>query len=411
MTEQHVPPVRHLPRRHLTAAVCCLLAALPAYAEPAPQERFHDPEADAPYAVWDSKPALTMRPLILDPSGSSAVIEWMTDSDADGTVHWGEGSLDHVSVAQHDGLLDVGTLHRVVVEGLKPGHTYKYQVASRRVVALRPYWPERGSTVQSDPATFRTLDSAAKSVRFAVMTDTHEKVSRIGKLVARIDPGTVDFVVHNGDAVNYATSEQQIKDVFLAPMSSALKGTTPLIFARGNHEYRGPYARELGRYFKGPDETYDFSRDAGPVHFIVVDTGEDKPDETNVYAGLNDVKQYREREFQRFSHLLAEPGVAKASFRVILAHQKDFGWLDGHNDAWMSAANQAGVDLVIAGHEHRFEHIKPGLLYGNRFPILVVGQDQVARVEADAKALKVVVLAADGSTVDSFTLKPRQGGE
>lgn len=62
-----------------------------------------------------------------------------------------------------------------------------------------------------------------------------------------------------------------------------------------------------------------------------------------------------------------------------------------------------GVDLVIAGHRHRFSRMPPGER-GNDFPILVVGQDQVARVDASAQELRVVVTARDGATVHSFTL-------
>lgn len=341
-------------------AVACTAASLPAFATGPGQDRFHDPEADAPYKVWDSVPVITMQPLVLDPSGTSAAIEWMTDSDADGTVYWGEKELVNHAVASHDGLVDVGTFHRVVVDGLRPGHTYRYQVASRRVVAVKPYWPERGGTVRSAVTAFRTLDGSSPKAQFAVITDTHEKAGRVEALMKLIDPASVDFVVHEGDTVNYAVSEQQMKDVFLAPAAVTLKGATPLIYARGNHEYRGPFARNLGAYLKAPEGGYDFSRDAGPVHLIVLDTGEDKPDETNVYAGLNGLREYRKEQFKEFEALLLEPAMATAPFTVLLAHQKDFGWLDGRNDQWMQAANAAEVDLFIAGHEHRFEHLKPG---------------------------------------------------
>jgi hypothetical protein len=68
-------------------------------------------------------------------------------------------------------------------------------------------------------------------------------------------------------------------------------------------------------------------------------------------------------------------------------------------------------DLVIAGHLHKFVYIQPGQGQGdNHFPILVVGQDQVARVDATSKELKVTVTARDGSVVDSFVV-PRSPRE
>lgn len=98
--------------------------------------------------------------------------------------------------------------------------------------------------------------------------------------------------------------------------------------------------------------------------------------------------------------------VAAAPFRVVLMHQPDWGWLDGGNMAWTRVANDAKVDLAIAGHYHRFVHFNAGEA-GNNFPVLVVGQDQVAKVEATAYALHVTVTATDGMVVDSFEIKRR----
>jgi acid phosphatase type 7 len=390
-------------------ALSLLAIALVALA--ARQVLARDDDAHAPYRTWNSMPAITVPPLLRDPSGRSVAVEWMTDSDADGSVHWaeqGEGGgaaavtqPDHVSVAQHDGLVDVGRFHRVVLRGLRPGHRYRYRVVSRRVVAIRSYWPERGLAVQSAPARFRTLDPDRLDARFAVITDTHEDVPRLRALLTAIDPARVDFVVHDGDTVDHADSERQLADVLLTPLAEAIDGRTPWMYARGNHEYRGPFARALGRYLKAPEGRYDFDRDDGPVHLIVLDTGEDKPDATQVYAGLNDLAG----AFQRLRAMLRAPRVTTAPFAVLLARQKDFGRLDGHNADWMNAANVAQVDLFIAGHEHRFERIAPGSPLGNRFPILLVGQDPVATVSADRQRLSVRVTRRDGTLVEAFTLR------
>ncbi|GAB3792650.1 metallophosphoesterase [Dyella agri] len=380
-----------------------LLLSLPALAATKQAQPFHDDDADAPYKVWNSTSAITMPPLLLDVSDTSVVVEWMTDSDADGSVRYGEHALDRTAWAAHDGLRDVGTFHRVVIDGLAPGHTYQYQVASRRVVALKPYWPERGNTVQGETLHFATLDAARGTARFAAITDTHEKVSRIDTLLAAIRRTPVDFVAHLGDTVNWAASEPQFKDVFLAPTAGGLGGTVPLLYVHGNHEYRGPFARQLGAYLHAQDDRYDYARDDGPLHLIAVDTGEDKPDDTNVYAGLNDLRDYRREGLARFGLALAAPRTRGAPFTVVLGHQPDWGWTGGDNAKWTQLANAAHVDLYIAGHEHRFMHIKPGER-GNDFPILVVGQDQVAWVEASDTVLKVKVTDGNGKLIDAFTL-------
>ena len=365
-----------------------------------------DDDANAPYKVYDATPAITMGPLLLDMAGDSVVIEWMTDSPSDGKVIYGEDALDHEAVPQTDGLIPVGTQHRVVLRGLKPGRTYRYRVASRRVVALKPYWPERGQAVQSEVHSFTTFDPSKPTASFISMTDTHEDVARIDALMAMARERPVDFVAHTGDGVHYAVSENQVKDRFLGPVAAGLRGDVPLIYARGNHEYRGEFARLLGPYLHAQEGRYYYTRDDGPLHLVVVDTGEDKPDATNVYAGLNDLRAYRQDEFAWFAQALDEARTRAAPFTVVLGHDPEWGWLDGAQDAWTQRANAAKVDLFIAGHLHRYERVKPGER-GNDFIVLALGQDQIARVEADERELRVVVRDRQGRTVDAFTLKRR----
>lgn len=385
-----------------------LLSGGPAIAGTAPAgPKPAEDDANAPYKVYDATPAITMGPLLLDMGEDSVVIEWMTDAPADARVSYGEQALDHAVVPQVDGLVPVGTMHRVVLRGLQAGRTYRYRVASRRVVALRPYWPDRGQTVQSPVYSFTTFDPSKTSASFATMTDTHEDVERVRALAELAQHQPVDFIVHTGDGVHYATGEHQVKDKFLEPLATGLKGSVPLLYARGNHEYRGEFARSLGDYLHAQEGRYYYTRDQGPVHLVVVDTGEDKPDATHVYAGLNDLRSYRADEYAWFKQVLAdEPRVRSAPFTVVLGHDPEWGWLDGANAEWTRRANEARVDLFIAGHLHRLQRVKPGER-GNDFTILALGQDQVARVEADRRELKVSVLDPTGKVLDAFTLRRR----
>jgi predicted phosphodiesterase len=357
-----------------------------------------------PYKVYDTTPVVLYGPFLLDTSETSSTIEWITDTPCQGRVEYGESKLDHNENPQKDGLIPVGTLHRIEITGLLPGHTYQYRVVSTRVIRIKPYYAPKGLPLESSTYSFTTLDRARPSISFSFITDTHEDVERIHALMRMIDWRTTDFLVHAGDGVDWLDSEYQLFNYWLGPLSEGLDHTKPLIYARGNHEMRGPYARSLGSYLSSPEERYYFTRDDGPVHLIVVDTGEDKPDNNNEYSGLVDQAPYREDEYTWLRDLpSADKRMSEAPFRVIVMHQPQWGWVDGKNDKWTKLANQEHVDLVIAGHLHKFVHIQPGQ-GDNHFPILVVGQDQVARVDATAKELKVTVTAGDGSVVDSFVV-------
>jgi hypothetical protein len=183
--------------------------------------------------------------------------------------------------------------------------------------------------------------------------------------------------------------------------------STPLIFARGNHELRGPFARQLADYVPTPEGRFYYARNAGPVHLIVLDTGEDKPDDTNVYAELNLTVPYRAEELAWFQDHVATPPVAEAPFRVIVMHAPNWGWLADGPDAWIETANAAGVDLVIAGHRHRFAYTPPGPDTDHDYHLLVLDQDQVARVDATTDEIVVVVSDTEGNVVESLRIPRR----
>ena len=177
-----------------------------------------------------------------------------------------------------------------------------------------------------------------------------------------------------------------------------------MIYARGNHELRGPFARNLFDYVPTPEGTFYYAREIGPIHLMVVDSGEDKPDNTNVYADLNKTIAYRARELAWLrSHLATHPRVKAAPFRIVAMHQPKWGWLENGNGEWLKLANDANVDLVIAGHNHKFSEEPPNAEH--KYHLVVVGQDQAAFVNATRTGLTVTVKGTDGSVVKDIVVR------
>lgn len=373
--------------------------------------------ADHPHPVCDVRAVVTRGPYLHAPTDSSAAITWMTDLPSQSRVMFGvDGQLTREAIEVKDGMVAVGTLHSVRLTGLRPGQRYQYRVVSTPVLELPSYWPKTGLESQSETYSFVTFDSRKTTATFASISDTHESIGRIDTLMARLDWSTLDFLVHTGDAFNGVTSEGQVWDNWLSPLiRTGLRQSTPLVFARGNHDTRGPFARELARYVPIEDGRFYYARDIGPVHLLIVDTGEDKPDSTQVYAQLNRMEAYRADELAWFKqHTTTAARARSAPFRVVVMHQPTWGWgwrsspaSDSARAQWVAAANAAGVDLVIAGHNHRFSLTQPGA-QGNNYPVLVVGQDQVAKVHATATELRVQVIGKDGEEVSAFTLPVKQ---
>lgn len=411
-------PGLQLRRTPLIAVLLFLLApSMTTAQQPTPALQCTNPTGgnpNRPFPVCEVQSVISRGPFIYAPTDTSATIVWMTDRPSHSSVRYGEdGSLDREAIPVRDGLTPVGTLHVVPLSGLRPGRTYQYRVASTPVLELNTYWPRKGRKTQSEIYSFTTFDPAATSVSFVSITDTHENPARIDSIMQRVDWETTDFLVHTGDAFDGVTSEAEVWDQWLTPLiEGGLHQSKPLIFARGNHDTRGPFARELAHYVPAEEGRFYYARDVGPVHLLAIDTGEDKADSTQVYARLNRMEAYRARELAWFKqHASTSQRLKEAPFRVIVMHQPTWGWVAGDNAAarreWTDAANSANVDLVIAGHRHRFSWMPPGDSLGNRYPMLVVGQGQFASVHATATEIRVSVIGNDGKEVAAYTVPRR----
>lgn len=385
--------------RHAFLTTVYLAAALGAAADALAQSE--------PYKVFDTRPIIVQGPYLVATSETTATIVWMTDTPSHSQIRYGTGEeLAKTAEPAAHGMVPVGRRHVVQIDGLAPGTTYRYQVVSTRVVRLKPYWPDKGLSTESPVYSFTTFDARRPRIAFSVVTDTHEDVGRIRRLMKAIDWKTTDFFVHLGDAFHWIGDEDHLFRAWLEPTSAALAHTTPLVYARGNHEMRGPFARELFDYVPTPEGRFYYARDNGPVHLIVLDTAEDKPDETNVYADLNRTVAYRDAELAWLrDHVRAAPRMETAPFRVVVMHQPRWGWLRDGPDAWTALANDAGIDLIIAGHNHRFSYEPPGP--DHRYHLLVLDQDQVARVDATGTELTVEVKDAKGAVVKSLVIRRR----
>jgi acid phosphatase type 7 len=374
-----------------------LLAASPATAQ---QE---------PFITHDTKPVVMHGPWISSMTETSATIVWVTDTPCHAEVAYGTAEpLTAKADNAVDGLLPVGLVHAVTVNGLDPGTRYTYRAVSTRVVKMKAYWPEKGLAVETPAAAFTTFDRRKAAVSFTAITDTHEDNARVTALLKLVDPAANDFLVHLGDAFNSVESEDQLFGRWFDPAAKLAAGSLPLLYVRGNHELRGAFARSLADYVPAPEGRYYFARDAGPLHLVVLDTGEDKPDDTNVYARLNRVGPYRTAELAWLKTHAADPRAAAAPFRVVLAHHPGWGWSVEQAPAWTAAANAAKVDLVMGGHFHRTLITKPGQA-GNDFYVVALGQDAAARVTATAAELTVTIVDKAGAVTNTLVIpvKPR----
>lgn len=304
-----------------------------------------------------------------------------------------------------DGLINAGgTLHKVRISGLKPGMKYSYRLQSIELMKLRPYQIYYGDTVKGKEFGFNTLDATAKTTRFMVVNDIH---TNGGKLAAYLKTGRAsdqDLLIYNGDIVDNFETESQLLGPIIDTSVRYFAPGVPFVFVRGNHETRGIMSRKLKDYLDFPDNRYYFSFDQGPVHFVLLDCGEDKPDDNRYYYGLADYDRYRLEELEWLKNQVKTPAYRNAAFRVIIIHMPVLGGeRAGYGQQFLSehfgpVIREAGADLMIAAHTHRHAWLDSPES-GLGFPMLINGNTNFVQVEASDKMLSVKVISETGESI------------
>ncbi|UYQ95872.1 metallophosphoesterase family protein [Chitinophaga horti] len=349
-------------------------------------------------------------------TNDSVIIRWITDAPASSWVEYGESTTDRKALPEAElGLLAANTrVHQVVLKGLQPGTRYAYRVCSKQIVDFQPYLMTWGDTANSEVFHFTTPAIGAGEVSWIVLNDIHDRPASFAHLMQHNGKDPYDFVFLNGDMFDFQTDEQQLIDHLLTPVTSLFASQTPFMLARGNHETRGKYARQLPEYFNNPGNQYYFSFTRGPVHFIVLDTGEDKADDHAEYSQLVAFDDYRERQAHWLEQALQRPEFLKAPFRVVMMHIPVFHSGEGHGSMhcrqlFHPLFNKAGIDLMICGHTHRYG-VHPADPATHHYPIVIGGGPKEGRrtlikVTADRRKLQLRMLGDDGTEVGQYEVK------
>ncbi len=358
-------------------------------------------------------------PCLENPTPDSISVMWMTNRNSTGWIEYGPagGSLQK-AVGSHHGLINANErIHRVTLSGLRPGVRYRYRVSSRDILDFGPNKVQFGETVSSETAEFQTLDRTTAALSFLVFNDIHEDRSTLPQMLAAAGDKPYELVFFNGDILSHFEQERQIADL-LGDMSRQFATRIPFVWVRGNHETRGSLARRLPNYLDLPEGRYYFSFDYGPVHFVVLDTGEDKEDSHVEYSGLVDFDAYRREQAEWLQREIRTDAFRQAKFRVVLAHmpfpEATTGPSHGMNadfDQFGALLNQGKVDMMISGHIHRWAIDQP-VEGRNNYPIVRGGGPSqqsrtVIRVEARGDRLHATILGPDGAVLGSTEVTAR----
>jgi len=271
--------------------------------------------------------------------------------------------------------------------------------------------------LRSDTYTFKTLNGKKERISFVVLNDIHERNEILISLLKIAEVKPYDLVFLNGDILGHIEDQQQIIDHVLAPCTNLFASRTPFVYVRGNHETRGRFARRLPDYLALSDDRYYYAFDHGPVHFVVLDGGEDKRDSDKEYSGLVDFDGYREVQRQWLKQEIQSTAFRRAPFRVVVVHMpplpsEDWHGVDDMYNKWRPILNDGKVDLMICGHTHHFTILEPQI--GVRdYPMVIggapkAGEATLIRVDATAEKLDVTVTRDDSAIIGTYHVKQQR---
>ena len=300
------------------------------------------------------------------------------------------------------------TLHAVRVRGLQPGTDYRYRIFSQEVQS----WPDvnnvtYGKTLDADASRhrayeFRTFPQAGDGCSFIVLNDIHGKADYMTRLCKSVDFSKLGFVAFNGDMSSSVESGEQLFKAYLDASVSLFATGTPILFTRGNHETRGVFADSLGDYFPGQDGRFYGIYRYGDVCILLLDCGEDKPDDHAEYNGLADYDAYRTEECEWLKRAVRSDEFLSASARIVLLHIPPMAeaWHGSvHlNELFVPVLNEAGIDLMLCGHYHRYQWIDDRSR-GADFPILINSNNDKTVVKADEKGIDIRVVDTAGNVL------------
>lgn len=366
--------------------------------------------------------AISHGPYLQHLDNTAVTIVWTTSRNSVGWVELAPNGNDSFYAKEQSRFFDtrygikmVSTLHTVRLTDLKPGTKYRYRVLSQEVASALESAARYGDFSATDvysrePLMFTTPDPASKAAGFAMINDIHGHNDTMTALLKQVPWKSTDVVLFNGDMSSVMQSESQVFKDFMDTAVNTFAGETPVLFARGNHETRGYFASRFADYFPSPSGALYYIVRRGPVCFIVLDSGEDKPDSDIEYNGANDFTGYRTSEAAWLKKALQDETVRSAAYRIVVVHiPPTDSWYGSREVArlFMPILNDAGIDVMLCGHMHEYHRLQPKSGEFN-FPIIVNSNDTLLLGSADGKGLNIKITGVDGKLVDEVSLQRRK---
>ena len=346
-----------------------------------------------PFKGTQGVPLEVGAPCLQAPGETTMGVSWAVNGLSKGVVEYADNpEFRNAKTVKSGGYglvpIDVAAL-QVRLEGLKPSTKYWYRTVTTPFTDYRNIYDAKlGEPVVSSVHSFTTLGAGTAS-HFCMMSDTHAKWEAFEMIVRKMKELNPSAIVWNGDATNTTQEKATAVEIFLDPpvADRDYAADIPTFFESGNHDFRGSWISKKEEVMlpRHPAERrgdqwdlkWNFAVRCGDIAMIGMDTGEDKPDAHPKWFGLANFSAYRRAQVKWLEEQFARPEIAGAKFKVLFCHiplwpreEKEAlppwdgttvdpngyaYWSRECRDLWAPIFEKGGVQLVVAGHKHRFD--------------------------------------------------------
>lgn len=229
-----------------------------------------------------------------------------------------------------------------------------YTVLYRKTVDRKIYYPIFESEL-CESFDFCPLEKT-EDIKVYHIADVHRAFGSAERAAGFFGNDTDLFVV-NGDISEFRSESDYLDAAGFTGRIS--KGKIPVVLARGNHDARGKQADRFTDYFPGNGKKSYYEFDAGVLHGLVLDCGEDKRDAHKEYNGVNAFEAFRKSETEFLTHL--QPTEGKINFAIchicpIFPTENAGDCFDIERETykcWNANLKRINVRFMLSGHLHK----------------------------------------------------------
>ena len=253
-------------------------------------------------------------------------------------------------------------VHKIYVATDVLDNAGSYTVEFKKIAERLTYHTQTVSTETAD-FSFRPLPED-RDVNCYIISDTHGSVEEPTE-TAKYFGDKLDLFILGGDIGKNAKTEDGLMTVSELS-SNVAKGEIPVIFMRGNHDARGAFSEFLPDYV-GTDRglTY-FPIRLGRLWFVLLDSGEDKPDEHESYGDLANFSTVRNDESLMLDTIIensaSEYSAEGVEVRFALCHVPFILYNSPCYNVfvrWTEFLNKMNIHVMLSGHKHRVHITQP----------------------------------------------------